>query len=98
MSFDSLAGMVFALVMTVVMLGMIGGIILLGPLARRAGELLELSIQERRLRGSTVGDDVARLQAVVEQLEAQVSVLQEHQEFTQRLLEERAGGEVPSPE
>lgn len=92
-----IAGMIFALVMTVVMLGMIGGIILLGPLAKRAGELLELSIQDRKLRGSTVSDDVARLQAVVERLEEQMAALEEHQDFTQRLLEERAGEETRSP-
>lgn len=89
-----LAGMVFSLLMVLI----IGGFILLFPVARRLGRLLELRIEERRAGESLPMAELEDLLRVVEGLNAEVERLRERQEFTERLLERgRSAREAGEP-
>jgi|GEM_PF-1331215 len=92
-----IAGMIFSLLLALI----IGGFILMYPLTRRLGQLIELRLEERR-----TGRDDAAIAATLEQLlvalegiQRDVAVLQERQEFTDRLLEtgDRHGPEAQRP-
>ena len=84
MDLMALAGMLFALIL----FGMIGGCILLWPISRRMGALLE-----QKLTGK-LGDDRAagelrKLEATVRALQEEVERLGDKQAFTESLLAER---------
>ncbi|MBW3554419.1 MAG: hypothetical protein KY466_12955 [Gemmatimonadetes bacterium] len=83
----AVAGMIFSLLCLVI----IGGTILMYPLTRRLGQLMEQRLEERRTgRGPTEGVDVAELRelkAAVRSLEAEVARLGEKQGFVEGLLE-----------
>jgi len=84
-----LAGMIF----TVVVLAMIGGFVLLFPIARLAGQALEIWIENR----GTAGEMQAALGQVRRELagmQAQVERVAEQQEFVERALtRDTPGGE-----
>jgi hypothetical protein len=86
------AGMIFSLLLALI----IGGFVLMYPLTKRLGQLIELRMGERRLGADrTVGvEEMARLTEVVEALRVEVVALAERQEFTERLLE--SGGRSPA--
>lgn len=84
-----LAGMVFTLILFL----MIGGFILLYPLSRQLGRLLEQRLDEKRSPALDRGD-VARLREALESLERQVQSLQDRQEFVEGML--RSGRETAS--
>jgi len=79
------AAMVPMMIFTVVVLMLIGGFILLLPLARRLGALVE----HRMLSESeaAAGADVEALARAVETLREEVERLAERQEFTEKLLD-----------
>jgi hypothetical protein len=80
-----IAGMVFSLLLALI----VGGFVLMYPLTKRLGKLIELRLEERRSErgGGAAGGDVEALRRVVEGLQAEVAALAERQEFTERLLE-----------
>jgi hypothetical protein len=83
-----LAGMLLSLLMVLI----IAGSILMFPVMRRLGRLLELRIEERRggsLPAAAV-EEVEELKELVRGLEAQVERLAERQTFTERLLTDGA--------
>jgi hypothetical protein len=82
MDLTPLAGMVF----TLILMMMIGGFILLFPLSRRLGALLESRIQEKKQVVSP-DPDLARLTEVVHSLQNQVQSLIERQDFVEHLLQ-----------
>jgi TolA-binding protein len=79
-----LAGMLF----TIVILAMLGGFILLLPITRRVGAILEQRLNEKSVQGSSAAQ-VQQLQAMVRQLQAEVEQLAERQDFTEALLQEQ---------
>ena len=81
----ALAGMLFVLVL----IAMVGGFILLIPISRRLGRVLDAWLLEKRGRVDT--DELIQLRQAVQTLEAEVSALAERQQFTDRLLESRSG-------
>ena len=85
-----LAGMLFSLLVVLI----IAGSILMFPVMRRVGRLLETRLEERR---GEVGEpeDVRSLREMVEGLQEEVRLLAERQQFTERLLE---SGRRRSPE
>lgn len=82
----ALAGMVFSLLCLVV----IGGIILMYPLTRRLGQLMEQRLEERKAGGGLAELDPSELldlQTALHSLEGEVARLSERQRFVERLLE-----------
>ncbi len=90
-----IAGMIFSLLLALI----IGGFVLMYPLTRRLGQLIELRLEERR----TGKDDAAiaaalnQLRMTLESIQREVSLLQERQDFTDRLLESEAGRGAAGP-
>lgn len=78
-----LAGMLLTLLMLII----IAGSVLMFPLMRRLGRLMELRIEERR-SGVVPGEELASLKETVAELQEEVSRLTERQAFAERLLEE----------
>jgi hypothetical protein len=79
----AVAGMIFVLVLC----AMVGGFILLIPLSRRLGRMVDLWLQERR--GIEPSGEIAELRRTIQALEAEVSALSERQQFTDQLLQSR---------
>jgi len=88
---NALMGMIFTLVLTM----LIGGFILLYPLTRRLGQLLESRVSQGEASESLQGD-VRRLAQTVESLELELRSLRERQEFTEKVLATRDRGRLPS--
>lgn len=85
----AVAGMIFTLIFFL----LIGGFILLFPLSRQLGKVLEQRLEEKRPVGLDRAE-VARLREALETLERQVHSLQDRQEFVEGML--RPGGEKAS--
>jgi hypothetical protein len=67
-------------------------VILLRPITKRLGSYLEVLAEERRrsLTQQPVDrSDTVRLTAAIEALESRLAQVEEHQDFTNRLLSER---------
>ena len=60
-----------------------GGVLVLRPIAKRLGGILELFTKERR---SGMEADVRRTRELLEQMDARLHVIEERQDFTERLL------------
>ena len=82
---NAIAGMAFTLLLA----GMVGGFILLHPIAKRLGALLEQKIKPPVLPDAKPSQDLARLQEQVASLERAVTQLSERQEFTEQLIAKR---------
>jgi hypothetical protein len=79
----ALAGMAFVLVLC----AMVGAFILLIPLSRRLGQLLDAWLQDKR--GVVPNGEIAELRRTIQELEAEVHALAERQQFTDQLLQAR---------
>lgn len=83
------AGMIFSLLLVLI----IGGFILLFPLSRRLGQLLEIRMEERRqslAAGGAPAELAKQLEttlAALESLRGEVASLSARQQFVERLLE-----------
>ena len=81
------AGMIFSLLLVLI----IGGFILLFPLSRRLGQLLELRMEERRQSLASgegaVNEELQLALAAIEALREEVASLSARQQFMERLLE-----------
>jgi hypothetical protein len=88
--FVPFAGMIFSLLMALI----VGGFVLMYPLTRRLGKLIELRLEERKSEqgGLVASAEVERLRGVVEALQQDVAALVERQDFAERLLERGTGG------
>jgi hypothetical protein len=87
----AVAGMVFVLVLC----AMVGGFILLMPLSRRLGLLIDAWVQDKR--GGAAPGELAELRRSIQLLEAEVSSLAERQQFTDQLLQTRARERLDPP-
>ncbi|HET9440178.1 MAG TPA: hypothetical protein VFO52_08400 [Longimicrobiales bacterium] len=83
---NALAGMAFTLILA----AMVGGVILLAPISKRLGLLLEQKLHEKNHRLAT--DELRQLKEHVQLLEDEVRQLSARQHFTDELL----GGKVPA--
>lgn len=79
-----LAGMLF----TLILLAMVGGFILLLPIARRLGAFLEQRLQQRS-PDQLLSNQIRGLESSLQALQQEVSLLSERQAFTESLLAER---------
>lgn len=89
---NALLGMGFTLVLTI----LIGGFILLYPLSRRLGELLESKIASEKTDPGALRAELRRLAESVDTLEADLHALRERQEFTERVLSGRDRPKLPA--
>lgn len=69
-----------------------GAVILLRPIAKHAGELLEQMARERR-EGRVPGEELERLRSAVESLSDRFQLIEERQDFTESVLRGRDEGE-----
>lgn len=67
----------------------IGGVVLLKPLARRLGDLLELMVKERS--GEIEAPKTDRMETLLESLNARLGLVEERLDFTDQLLTTRRG-------
>jgi hypothetical protein len=70
----------------------VGAVILLRPITKKLGTFLEVLAEERRraLAERPIDrNDTARITAALESLENRLTLLEEHQDFTNRLLSDR---------
>jgi hypothetical protein len=61
----------------------VAGVILLKPIANRLGFLLEAMVKEKE---SALGGDVGHMRDLLETMNARLQLLEERQDFTERLL------------
>lgn len=86
MDWDLIAPMVVSIVFFVT----VGGVILLRPLSKRLGDLLEVMAQERReLPG--LEREFTRMREGLDRLEDRLQLLEERQDFTDQLLRRGEG-------
>jgi hypothetical protein len=85
---NALAGMIFVLILVV----LVGGGILLYPLSRRLGALLESRIENEMQPG---GSELGELRELVAALAEQVERLSDRQAFTEQVLESRSRDSLP---
>ena len=85
---NAIAGMIFALILV----ALVGGGILLYPLSRRLGQLLESRI-ENELQPSE--SELRELRELVASLAGQVERLSDRQAFTEQVLESRSQDSLP---
>ncbi|HUE97596.1 MAG TPA: hypothetical protein VMN39_13125 [Longimicrobiaceae bacterium] len=78
---------------TLFLVAMIAGFILLLPITRRLGALMEQRLQEKGTSFSPA--EVSQLRAAVDALRSDLERLSERQAFTEVLLEERRPAELP---
>lgn len=93
MESEVLAGMLF----TIVILAMIGGFILLLPIARRLGAILEQRLNEKSVQGASAVQ-IQQLQSAIRELQTELEQLAERQEFTEALLQEKKPHILPPDE
>lgn len=80
----ALAGMIF----TLLLLGMIGGFILLIPVSRRLGAILDYWLKEKT-ETSSLSAETAQARALLESVATRLEALEEKQVFMEELLSER---------
>lgn len=68
-----------------------GGVLVLRPIARKVGDLLELMAREKQ---SGLQNDVGQLRDILETTNARLALMEERLDFTERLL---AGQKRPEP-
>ena len=90
---NALAGMVFTLVLA----SLIGGFILLFPLSRRLGLLLEEKARQQKGGLSLSAQDVQTLRDRLEALESDVRVALERQQFIEELIVRREPDRIGTP-
>ena len=94
------AGMIFAVVMTII----IGGFIVTFPVMRRLGRVMEESLRERQAARLAQGSrmdlegQIAEPHGAVERLEGHVGLLAERQDFVDNLLSHREPQKLPEEE
>jgi hypothetical protein len=73
-------------VFTLLLVMMIGGFIVLMPLTRRLGLLLEQRLQSKSGAGLPAGREVEELRRMLEQMQVELDQVVERQEFLDKLL------------
>ena len=87
-----LASMLF----TVILVTMIGGFILLFPITRRLGAILEQRLNDRS-RTEIAPEQIKQLQAAVRSLRAELDQVAERQQFTESLLAQQQTSQLANP-
>jgi hypothetical protein len=91
MDWDAVAPMIVAVVLFLT----VGAVAVLRPLAKRLADVLEIYARERE---SGIQSDVRQMRDLLETMSARLQLMEERQEFTERLLspgEGKAKEELP---
>lgn len=80
------------MIVAVVFIVTTGGVLLLRPIAKRLGDILELMAREKQ---EGLQNDVGHIRDLLETMNARLQLLEERQDFTERLL---SGGQERRPE
>lgn len=89
---DVIAPMVVMIVMTLT----IGGVLILRPIAKRLGDLIDVMIREKQAPRPEPVAELARVREIVESIDARLSLLEERQDFTESLLDGGARASLPT--
>lgn len=86
--------MIAPMIVAIVLILTVGGVLILRPLAKRVSELLELYAREQK---SGVHVEVQQVRELLETVNARLQLVEERQDFTERLLDdpERRGPSGP---
>ena len=71
------------LIMVVVLILTVGGVLLLRPIAKRLGDIVELMLREKR---EGAEGELRRMGDLLENVDARMTLLEERQDFSERLL------------
>ncbi|MGE0158046.1 MAG: hypothetical protein AB7T31_01470 [Gemmatimonadales bacterium] len=71
------------MVMFVVLILTVGGVLILRPISKRIGDLLELYARDRQ---AGLQSEVVQMRELMETVNARMQLLEERQDFTERLL------------
>lgn len=86
---DAVAPMIVAIVLFVT----VGGVLVLRPISKRVGDLLEAMAREKR---AGLENDVSQIRDLLETMNARLQLMEERQDFTERLLSgERKKEQLP---
>jgi len=77
------------MIMGVVLIVTIGGVVLLKPVMNRLVELLEV-MASARSGGTTLEGDISHMRDLLERMDSRMALLEDRQDFTERLLRDRA--------
>jgi hypothetical protein len=80
------------LIMSVVLILTVGGVLILRPIARHLGSLLEAMTREKLDGGRA--QELSHVRELMETMNQRLQLMEERQEFTDRLLER---GREPAP-
>ncbi len=73
----------------------VGGVAVLRPIAKRVGDLMEMYAKERT---QGLEGDVHKIGDLLETMNARLQLLEERQDFTERLLTDKKPTELPQSE
>lgn len=79
MDWEMIAPMIFAVILTLT----IGGVVLLRPIAKRLGDIVELMLRDKH---HGIESEVGRMTDLLETINARMVLMEERQDFTERLL------------
>lgn len=82
-------------VVAIVLLLTAGGVVLLRPLSKRLGELMEAMIAEKREERPGLEEHLSRIRDLLETQNDRLTLLEERVEFTERLIERRGDSQPP---
>lgn len=92
MDWDLIAPMIVSIIFILT----VGGVLILRPLAKRVSELLEVYTREKQ---TGIEGDVHQIKDLLETMNARLQLMEERQDFTERLLssgERKAGPTDPN--
>lgn len=85
MEWEFIAPMIMMVVLTLT----VGGVMVLRPIAKRVGDLLEMYARERQ---AGLESDLHQVRDLLETMDARLRLMEDRQDFTERLL---SSGERP---
>ena len=80
--------MIAPMIVTVILILTVGGVLILRPIAKRVGDLLEVMTRERLEPGRR--EDTEHLREILETMNQRLALMEERQDFTDRLLTSRS--------
>ena len=64
----------------------VGGVLLLRPLTKRLGDLLQIMAEERRIKDRPQTKELGQVRDVLEAINSRLALLEERQDFTDQLI------------